>query len=118
MKKLTGFVVVAVVLTSCSVTKFAEKDFSSNYQLGMTSKKERALVEKIPVFLTEKDVPKPFNVISVNRYSPMVLPVIGNVNKALLVNLYQKAVKEAESQNGDAVLIVDEAHFKVLSYNK
>jgi len=116
MKKTFLIIAIAVASTSCTLTTFVEKDLSLNYQLNMTSKKEKALVEKIPIYLTEKVVPKEFVVKSINIYSPYVLPVIGNRKKVVISNFYKKAVKAAEEQKGDAVLIVDDSHFKVIAF--
>lgn len=115
MKKALSFAVLALFLSSCSLTTFTTSDLSSNYELGMTGKKEKALKEKIPVYLSEKQISSGFSIISVNRYTPWVLPVLGNVNKKIKKHLYEKAVKTAEKQGGNAVLIVDDTHFKVLS---
>lgn len=115
MRKLLLIGLIGVSFMSCTVTTYMSNDLSSNYQLKMTSKKERVLVEKIPVYMSEKDIPGEFIVKSINAYSPIVLPVIGNRKKAISEHLYKKAVKTAQDQNGNAVLIMDEAHFKVIT---
>lgn len=116
MRKPLLMILVAIATASCTVTSFIEKDMAMNYELSMTSKSEKALFEKIPVYLSEKDVPKEFLVKSFNMYNPLVLPVIGDRKKAIINNLYRKAVKEADDQKGNAVLIVDDSHFKVLKF--
>lgn len=115
MKKSVLIGIMAFAFTSCTLTSYLGNDLSSNYQLKMRSKKDKALVEKIPVYLSEKEIPSEFTVKSINTYNPIVLPVIGNRKKAVSERLYKKAVKAAQNQNGNAVLILDEAHFKVLT---
>ena len=114
MKKTVVIVAVMISAMSCTVTSYIEKDMSMNYELKMKSKKDVALFEKVHVYLSEKEIPGEFTVKSINMYNPIVLPVIGDRVKTITDNLYKKAVKTAEDQKGDAVLIVDESHFKVL----
>lgn len=116
MRKPLLMIAIAIASTSCTLTTFVEKDLSMNYELRMTSKNEKALFEKIPIYLTEKEVPKEFVVKSINVYSPIVLPVIGDRKKAVIASLYKKAVKAADDQKGNAVLIIDDSHFKVLKF--
>jgi hypothetical protein len=118
MKKI--FVIIAIVIasTSCTLTTFVEKDLALNYELNMTSKKEKVLLEKIPVYLSEKDIPKDFVVKSINVYNPHVLPIIGNRKKTIISHLYKKTVKAVEKQKGDAALIIDDSHFKVLKFKE
>ena len=114
MKETVVIVAVMISTMSCTVTSYIEKDMSMNYELKMKSKKDVALFEKVHVYLSEKEIPGEFTVKSLNMYKPIVLPVIGDRVKTITDNLYKKAVKTAEDQKGDAVLIVDESHFKVL----
>jgi hypothetical protein len=115
MKKIVLIGIVALSFMSCTLTSYMSGDLSSNYQLKMTSKKDKALVEKIPVFFCDKEVIGEFTVKSINTYTPIVLPVIGNRKKVVSERLYKKAVRTAQDQNGNAVLITDDSHFKVLT---
>lgn len=115
MKKIVLIGLIAFSFMSCTLTSYMANDLSSNYQLKMTSKKEKALVEKIPVYLSEKEIQGEFTVKSFNTYNPIVLPVIGNRKKAVSERLFKKAVKAAEEQKGNAILIIDDSHFKVLT---
>lgn len=114
MKKIVLIGFIAFWFMSCTLTSYMTTDLSSNYQLKMTSKKEKVLVEKIPVYLSEKEIQGEFTVKSINTYSPIVLPVIGNRKKVVSERLYKKAVKAAEEQKGNAILIMDDSHFKVI----
>ncbi len=114
MKKLFVVFIGAVAFTSCTVTTFLQKDFKSNYDLSMSSKKELAMAKSIPVYLSEREVPTEFTVKSINSYSPIVLPIIGNRKKTVTKSLYKKAVKTANSQGGNGVIICDDFHFKVI----
>lgn len=118
MKKTFALIAIIIASTSCTLTTFVEKDLALNYELNMTSKKEKALLEKTPIYLSEKDIPKDFVVKSINVYNPNVLPVIGNRKKAIISHLYKKAVKAVEKQKGNAVLIIDDSHFKVLKFKE
>ena len=111
-------VAMCVGFSSCAMKTYTTTELDSNYKLKMTGKKEQVLLEKIKVFTSEKDVGKSFEVISVNRYQPFTLPwPLGNFNKKVKQTLYEKAVKEAENQKGDAIIIVDNTHFKVIRFN-
>ena len=114
MKKLIIIVAIAITASSCTITTYIEKDMSMNYELNMKSKRDLATIEKVHVYLSEKEIPGEFIVKSLNTYSPIVLPIIGNRVKAITQRLYKKAVKTAQDQKGDAVLITDDTHFKVL----
>ena len=114
MKKAFILAIVVLALTSCTLTTYLEKDLAMNYELKMTSKNEKALFEKVTVYVSEKDIKGEFTVVSLNTYSPIVLPVIGNRKKVVTAALYKKAVKTADNQKANAVMILDEAHFKVL----
>ena len=114
MKKLIIIVAIAITASSCTITTYIEKDMSMNYELNMKSKRDLATIEKVHVYLSEKEIPGEFIVKSLNTYSPIVLPVIGNRIKVITQRLYKKTVKTAQDQKGDAVLITDDTHFKVL----
>lgn len=121
MKKTFNLLAISIALciglSSCSVKTFSTTELDSNYKLKMTSQKEKNLAAKIKVFASEEEVPKSFDVISVNRYQPFVLPwPFGNYDKTVKKNLYQRAVKTADKQKGDAVIIVDETHFKIIKF--
>lgn len=114
MKKLFIIGLFSFSLMSCTLTSYMSNELSSNYQLKMNSKKEKALVDKIPIYLSENEVQREFTVVSINTYHPIVLPVIGNRKKVVLEGLYKKAVKTAEDQKGNAVIIIGDSHFKVI----
>jgi len=80
----------------------------------MKRKKDVAIFEKIPVYLSEREISADFNVKSFNTYNPIIIPILMNRVKYVSKKLYKKSVKAAINQKGDAVLIVDDAHFKVL----
>ena len=115
MKKLLFIGVIALSFMSCTLTSHMSNDLSANYQLKMTSKKEKALVEKIPIYLCEKDIQGEFTVKSINSYNPFVFPVLGSRKKIVSKRLFAKAVKAAAKQKGNAVLIVGDSQFKILT---
>lgn len=78
MKKIALIGIVVFSFMLCTLTSYMSGELSSNYQLKMTSKKDKVLVEKIPVYLSENEIQGEFTVKSLNTYSPIVLPVIGN----------------------------------------
>jgi len=116
MKKLLIAFVLGALLSSCTVLTVVEKDMSANYALSMDGKKEKALMERIPVYTSVNEIQKDYFVKSFNQYNPLVLPVIGNRGKTLTKKLVKKAVSEAEKQNGDAVVIVSEYQFQVIKF--
>jgi len=123
MKKVlnvwSGAILLALCVgfSSCSIKTFTTTEMESNYKLKMTSKKELVLVEKIKVFTSEEAIKQSFEVISINRYQPFVLPwPLGNRDKKMKQNIYEKAVKKADDQKGDAVIIINESYFKVIKF--
>jgi transcription antitermination factor NusG len=96
---------------------FTVAELNNNYSLQMTSKKEKIVRSRIEIYFAELEITDQFEVVSTNRYQPFVLPwPFGNFNKKIKKNLLQKAAKEADKQNGDAIVIVDNTHFKVIRF--
>ena len=81
----------------------------------MTSRSDRALLERVQIFTSESEIAQPFEVISFNRFQPFVLPwPLGNRDRRLTQRLYQQAVRSAARQNGNGVIIINETHFRVI----
>ena len=87
----------------------------SIYEAQMSSSRSgKALMEKIPVFYSEKDVPYDFSVVSYGVYKPLTIPIFRSEKKVLTKKFYTKAVKSAEHQNGNAVIIDSFNTFRVI----
>lgn len=115
MKKILIIGLLTLFIASCTMITYTSNELSSKYKLEMSNKNEKVLFDKIPVYLSETEIPGQFTVLSLNTYNPIVLPVIGNRKKAILEKLYKNAVVATEELNGNGVLIIDDSHFKVLS---
>ena len=119
MKK-TLFVLLglALMMSSCVAT-YDVAHQKSVYQAQMDgSKNSKALMEKIPIFFTEKEVPSEFTVISYCAYQPLHIPIIRPAKKALTKKLYKKAVTTANKLHGDAVIIDTDYEFRVVKLKK
>lgn len=105
-----------VILASCTTTTFTTSELKGNYMSSMTNKRELTLKEEIAVFMSESEIPNNFEVISINRYTPLNIPILFPEKKQLKEKLLNRAVKKASEQRGNAVLIVDANYYKVIKY--
>lgn len=119
MKKLIylSLLCAVVCLSSCNHAVYPTKTLQNTYELGMTSKHEIATMAKIQVFLSDKDIVKPFDVISINTYRPLLtIPILAPYESSMRKNFYKAAIKKAEDQLGDAIIITGIGQYKVLKY--
>ncbi|MDL2213106.1 hypothetical protein LJC29_03980 [Bacteroides sp. OttesenSCG-928-N06] len=128
-RKVCALLLLCIGLSSC-VTTYDSATMHKNYDERMhksiqipivnktvwESKKGAELYDRIPVYLSEKDIDKEFDVIALGVYHPWVLPIIRPEKPRLMKHLYKKAVKRANKLNGDAVIIDDKNSFKVIKY--
>lgn len=107
---------VTIGFCSCATKTYTVSELRSNYALKMTSKKNQVLFDKIEVFMSENEIDKLFEVKSINAYQPLIFPIFGSFSKSAKKNLLKTAVKQASSKNCDAVLIINESHYKLIKY--
>ena len=89
------------------------------YEAQMNGSEDRkVLMDKIPIYYSEKDVQKTFTIIDYCAYKPLHIPILRPTKKALKKKLYKKAVTTAEKLNGDAVIIDTHNEFRVIRWSK
>ena len=77
----------------------------------------KSIKEKITVYESESEIDKPFSVLSVNIYKPLlVIPILRPYKSVMYKNFYKTAVQKANSTNGDAVLIEAVGYYKVIKF--
>lgn len=119
MKKLYFSVLciaAAALLSSCAHSVYPLDALYSNYNSRMRSPEELAIKANVWIYFNEKDIPSEYTIISVNTYSPFcLLPFKGirvkKVNKLFL----EQAVKQADKEGGNAVLIRGGGFFYVIN---
>ena len=112
------FLLLLTVCTasSCSYTVFQMSDLKHNYDQKMTTAEEVKAKNSIPIYHSEKDIPKDFKIIAYVRYTPFpAIPIIAPESRQQLKKFYKKAVLKTKELGGDAVLVCNIGNFKVLS---
>ncbi len=71
-----------------------------------------------PVYYSEGSIKNEYSVQSIVTISPPVFPVFGNHHKVVVSKFLMWAVLACEKQKGDAVLIVDDIHVKIIKFKK
>lgn len=116
MKKIFFSLTLASVfaLSSCQVSLTTTK-LQRKYDNALISK---SIKEKITIYESESAIDKPFTVLSVNTYGPLiVIPILRSYKSVMYKKFYKTAVLKANSTNGDAVLIEGVGHYKVIKFN-
>lgn len=103
----------AILFASCT-TVYKASELTANYDVSMTSKKELAVKNEIAVFYSENEVTVPFEVISMNNYKPLDIPILHPGTKDIKKNIVRIAVYQAKEQGGNAVVLLGEGLFKVI----
>lgn len=107
---------LSIMATSCMST-YDVSHQKSLYEAQMTSnKKTKALLEKLPIYFSESEVGRNFNVMYYCSYEPLTIPVLRPEKKVLKNKFYKKAVSTAETLNGDAVIIDTKNSFRVIKW--
>ena len=109
---LLGF---SMILSSCSYKVYPVSTLEFNYDMNMQTAEELSAKTNIPIFLSEEDVPKPYEVLAYVRYSPLIIiPIIAPERAQQLKKFYKKAVLKAEQLGGNGVLVNSVGDFRVL----
>lgn len=118
MKNLIWAAICAAMFTSCSHTLYNPKVLQGNYDTRMDSKQELSIKSKVRIYLSEKDIQGDYEVISLNKYSPMIsIPVLMSKKAQTDKKFYEKAVKKAYEQGGNGIIIIAGDCYKVISLN-
>jgi hypothetical protein len=118
MKKICILFLIGCMLvaTSCTHTLYNPKVLQGNYDLRMDSKEELEIKNKVRIFLSEDDIQgAAYDVISVNVYRPFTIPLFMSFKGKTTKKFYEKAVKKAYEQGGNAIVVTAAGMYKVLS---
>lgn len=106
----------AVLLSSCAHSVYPLDALYSNYNSRMRSQEELAIKANVWIYFNEKDIPGEYSIISANTYSPFcLLPFKGIRVKKMNKRFLEQAVKQADKEGGNAVLIQGGGFFYVLN---
>jgi hypothetical protein len=101
-------------LSSCQVSLTTAK-LNKKYDNVLIAK---SIKENIKIYESEAAIDRPFTVLSVNTYGPLiVIPIFRSYKSVMYKKFYKVAVLKANSTKGDAVLIEGVGHYKVIKFN-
>lgn len=107
---------VAVLLSSCAHSVYPLDLLYSNYDSRMRSPEDLAIKANVWIYFNEKDIPGEYSIISANTYSPFCfLPFQGIRLKKMNKLFLEQAVKQADKEGGNAVLVQSSGIFYVLN---
>ena len=106
---------MAMMISSCAYKIYPTSELYSNYESNMTSEQELATKSHVHIFLSEKDVPCDYELLSFVTYAPPIsIPIIAPLKKQMLKKFYKKAVLKAETLGGNAIIVSAVGFFKVI----
>lgn len=107
---------VAVLLSSCAHSVYPLDLLYSNYDSRMRNPEDLAIKANVWIYFNEKDIPGDYSIISANTYSPFCfLPFQGIRVKKMNKLFLEQAVKQADKEGGNAVLVQGSGIFYVLN---
>ena len=107
---------VAILLSSCAHSVYPLDFLYSNYDSRMRSPEDLAIKANVWIYFNEKDIPGEYSIISANTYSPFCfLPFQGIRVKKMNKRFLEQAVKQADKEGGNAVLVQGGGIFYVLN---
>ena len=128
MKKIiiTTVVIFATLFTSCS-SYFSVEKMKSNYELRThstsivgkmisTDKRENNIYNTVKVYMNEKEVECPFQVIALGNYHPFIIPIIRRERPRIEKYYFLRAAKQAYKLNADGVIIDDKNNYRIIKY--
>lgn len=108
--------VAALVLTGCAHSVYPLESLYANYNNRMRSRDELELKANVWIYFNEKDIPCAYNIISANTYNPPTfLPFHGIKVKKMNKKFLEQAVKQADKEGGNAILVQSAGFFYVLN---
>lgn len=108
--------VAAVVLTGCAHSIYPLESMYTNYNNRMRSLEELQLKANVWIYFNEKDIPCDYTIISANTYNPFtLLPFHSLKVKKMNKKFLEQAVKKADEEGGNAILVQSAGFFYVLN---
>lgn len=108
--------VAAMALAGCAHSVYPLDVMYSNYNNRMQSPEDQKLKTDVWIYFTEKDIPGEYAIISANTYHPItLLPFNGIRVKKMNKRFLEQAVKQADKEGGNAILVQGGGFFYVLN---
>lgn len=105
MKRLFTFsILLLAIMTSCTHRAYQAKSMQNYYDLRMDTKEELEIKNQVKIFLSENDVTGDYTILSYNIYKPVTAPIIMPIKGKIHKKFYEKAVKKAYQQGGNAII--------------
>jgi len=106
---------LSALLSSCAYQVFPISTLEFNYDMNMQTAEELNAKSNVHIFLSDKDVPADYEVLSYVRHRVLLsIPIIAPERRQRLKKYYKKAVLKAESLGGNGVIVVTISDFKVI----
>lgn len=128
MKKniIPTIAVVVILFTSCS-SYFSVEKMKSNYErrahsttivgkMLSTDKRETNIYNAVKVYMNEKEVEHPFQVIALGAYRPFIIPLIRRERPRIEKYYFLRAAKQAYKLKADGVIIDDKNNYRIIKY--
>lgn len=108
--------VAAMAISSCSHSIYPLESMYANYTNRMRSPEELTIKSNVWIYFNEKDIPGEYNIISSNTYNPFsLLPFKSIKVKKMNKKFLSEAVKQADKQGGNAILVKAAGFYYVLT---
>ena len=108
--------VAAMAFASCAHSVYPVDVMYTNYNNRMQSPEDQKLKTDVWIYFTEKDLPGEYAIISANTYRPFTfLPFNGIRVKKMNKRFLAEAVKQADKEGGNAILVQGGGFFYVLN---
>lgn len=129
MKKLVFFTMFSVVLLSSCSSYFSVEKMKENYErrahsttlvgkLLKTHVREADVYNNITVYMNEKEVTRPFKVIALGAYRPLILPLIRPERPRIEKYYFLRAAKQARKLKADGVIIDDKNNYRIIKFTE
>lgn len=106
----------AIAFCSCSHSVYPLDTMYGQYNNRMRSSAELALKSNIWIYFTENEIPCEYDIISANTYHPITLLPFNSIRvKKMNKRFLEQAVKQADKEGGNAVLIQGGGFYFVLN---
>lgn len=127
MKKLFISAMVATVLLSSCSAYFSVDKMKANYErrahsttivgkMLKTHEREADVYNNVSVYMNEKEVTRPFKVIALGAYRPLVFPIFRRERPRIEKYYFLRAAKQARKLRADGVIIDDKNNYRIIKF--
>ena len=117
---------LTLVLSSCS-SYFSVDKMKENYErrahsttivgkLLKTDEREADVFNNVSVYMNEREVERPFKVVALGAYRPLIIPVIRRERPRIEKYYLLRAAKQARKLKADGVIIDDKNNYRVIKF--